>query len=76
MSTKYSFLDMDDIELRELWIAELGMNYGRACSALKKAWQGFRFNRNHGDEERVWYYAHVIKRFQAAFGIETTEFSL
>ncbi len=75
-STKYDFLSMGDKELRELWIPELMMNFGQACSALTKSWYGLKLCLRDGDLDRARYYSQVINEIQDALGVPVTEWNL
>jgi hypothetical protein len=68
---------MSDQELRELWIPDLMMTFGAACSALNKSWYGFKLCMRDGDIERVRYYSQgVINKVQDGLGIPVTEWNL
>lgn len=75
-STKYDFLSMSDQELRELWIPELMMTFGAACSALNKSWYGLKLCLRDGDIERARYYSKVIDNIKDALGLPPTEWNL
>jgi hypothetical protein len=70
------FEDLGWEELQQLWIPELKLTFGAACSSLRKSWEELRLHKNRGDEERVLHYAQVINDIQSALGIEMTEFDL
>lgn len=66
---------MDQDELQELWIPEIGMSFGACVSALTQSWAGFKLNRERGEHGRVQYYANTINRIQKALGLRNHRIS-
>jgi hypothetical protein len=75
-SSIYNFQDYSAQELKDLWISDLNMTFGAACSALRKSWSAFKLNRDRGDEARTLYYSQVINKLQSGLGIEETIWDL
>lgn len=75
-SSKYDFQSYSSSELKSLWIDDLQMTFGASVSALVKAWNGFKLNKDRGDESNMRYYMRVINNLQNGLGIEETEWDL
>jgi hypothetical protein len=71
-STKYDIEGMHWSELQQIFLPEIQMCWGPACSALKKSWHQFRMLGKAGQ-----YRADIgfrINRIQRALGIPVTRF--
>src|SRR5215469_10536906 len=71
-SSKYDIEGMHWTELQQIYLPELGMCWGPACSALRKSWYAYKMAGHQGG-----YRADIafrINRIQAAMGIPKIEF--
>jgi hypothetical protein len=72
VSSKYDIEGMHWTELQQIYLPELGMCWGPACSALRKSWYAYKMAGCQGG-----YRADIafrINRIQAAMGIPKIEF--
>ncbi|MFZ0220378.1 MAG: hypothetical protein WAM42_01625 [Candidatus Nitrosopolaris sp.] len=72
VSTKYDIEGMHWTELQQIYLPELGMCWGPACSALRKSWYAYKMAGRQGG-----YRADIafrINRIQAVMGIPKIEF--
>jgi tRNA(His) 5'-end guanylyltransferase len=70
--------DLDGLswqEIGDIWISELGMNFGQAWSALKKSWKHYRVARRTGWANECEELEHRINHIQHSLGLEETPFS-
>jgi hypothetical protein len=72
VSSKYPIQDMHWRELQQIYLPELNMNWGQACSSLKKSWQAYKAAGRNGmyRTDIAWR----INAIQKAMGIEKSEF--
>lgn len=72
VSSKYDIEGMHWTELQQIYLPELGMCWGPACSALRKSWYAYKMaGRQGGYRSDI---AFRINRIQAAMGIPKIEF--
>ncbi len=72
VSSKYDIEGMHWTELQQIYLPELGMCWGPACSALRKSWYAYKMaGRQGGYRGDI---AFRINRIQAAMGIPKIEF--
>jgi len=71
-SSKYPIEGLHWRELQQIYVEDLQMTWGSACSALKKAWRVFKLGKLRG--EYVTDLAMRINRLQDGMGIPRTEF--
>ncbi|MGA9153073.1 MAG: hypothetical protein WBZ36_21055 [Candidatus Nitrosopolaris sp.] len=72
VSSKYDIEGMHWTELQQIYLPELAMCWGPACSALRKSWYAYKMAGRQGG-----YRADIafrINRIQAAMGIPKIEF--
>jgi hypothetical protein len=71
-STKYDFQHMDPQVLQRLYLPELKMCFGPACSSLRKLWKSYKIASRTG-ESRSWQ-AYKIVQIERAMGLEVSQF--
>lgn len=72
VSSKYPSEGMHWRELQQIFLPGLNMNWGQACSALKKLWKSYKIAGRNGEPRRD--IAWKINRLQSAMGIKKSEF--
>jgi hypothetical protein len=72
ISSKYDIEGMPWQELQQLYLPELKMCWGPACSALKKSWREYKIAGRNGEPRGD--IAWRINRIQSAMGIEKSQF--
>ena len=72
VSEKFPIQDMGWSAMKGVYIPELSMSFGQACSALKKSWRHYRILGREGAyrDDIGWR----IQRIQQALGLERTQF--
>jgi hypothetical protein len=71
-SSKFDIQNMDWRELREMYLPEVKMKFGPACSAIRKLWKSYKIAGRMG-ESRSWQ-AWKITEIQRAMGLEESIF--
>ena len=71
-SDKYPIEGLHWRELQRIYVEDLQMTWGSACSAIKKTWRVFKLGKLRG--EYVTDLAMRINRLQDGMGIPRTEF--
>jgi hypothetical protein len=72
-STRYEIEGMRWSDIERIYLPEIGMCWGPACSAIKKSWWAFKMaGKNGGYRTDI---AFRINRIQAAMGIPRTPFA-
>jgi hypothetical protein len=69
-SSKYPIENMHWTELQQLHLPTLGLNWGQACSSLKKLWRSYKASQNEPRGDIAW----KIRNIQSAMGIEKSNF--
>ncbi|MGA9153877.1 MAG: hypothetical protein WBZ36_25130 [Candidatus Nitrosopolaris sp.] len=72
VSSKYPIESMHWQELQQLYLPTLGLNWGQACSSLKKLWKSYKIAGRNGEPrgDLAW----KIRNIQSAMGIERSNF--
>jgi hypothetical protein len=74
-STKYPIENMHWSEIADIFLPEIQMKWGAACSSLKKSWWSYKMSKKYGnglDSRRD--LAYRIKKIQHSMGIALTQF--
>lgn len=73
VSSKYDIQNMSWKEISEIYLPEIDMRFGSACSALKKLWKSYKIAGRNGEPRGD--IAWKIHRIQSAMGIERSQFT-
>lgn len=73
ISTKYDIIGLTWKEISDIYILELEMCWGPACSALRKTWYKFKMAGKEGTDYRG-DIAYRINKIQDGMGIPLTDF--
>jgi len=71
-SSKYDIQGTHWEDMQQTFIPELRMNFGQACSALKKSWKAYKIAGRNGEPRGD--IAWRIRSIESALGIEKSEF--
>jgi hypothetical protein len=72
VSSKYPIESMDWRELQKTQLPEIGLNWGQACSSLKRLWKSYSIaGRNNEPRSDI---AWKINRLESAMGLEKAQF--
>jgi hypothetical protein len=75
ISSKYPIEGMHWSEIADIFLPELGIKWGAACSSLKKSWWSYKMSKKYGsglDSRRD--LAYRINKIQYSMGIPLTQF--
>ena len=72
VSSKYDTQNMHWTELQQLYLPELGMCWGPACSSLKRLWKSYKIAGRSGEARSD--IAWKIRNIQRSMGIQETFF--
>jgi hypothetical protein len=73
-STKYDFAGIGWADATSIFVEELGMDVGQACSALKKSWAAYRIALASKSGAEIKMLQWRINNIQQALGIELSDF--
>ena len=71
VSSKYDIQGMSWTEISEIYLPEIDMRFGSACSALKKCWYAYKMVRKQGLDSGDLVYR--INCIQSVMGIKKSE---
>ena len=75
VSDKYDIVGLHWTEIQQIYVEDLGMTWGQACSALKKSWNSYKRARSRGEGTyNTRDIALRILRIQHGLGIPQSEF--
>jgi hypothetical protein len=75
ISSKYPIENMHWSEIADIFLPELGIKWGAACSSLKKSWWSYKMAKKYGnglDSRRDLSWR--IQKIQRSMGIPVTQF--
>jgi len=72
VSSKYDIEGIHWTDLQQIYLPELGMCFGPACSALRKSWRQYKIAGRNGEPRGD--LAYRIVRIQRALGIPQSDF--
>lgn len=72
VSSKYPIENMHWTELQQLYLPDIGMCWGSACSAIKKLWKSYKIAGRTGEPRSD--IAWKIRNIQRAMGIPESQF--
>jgi hypothetical protein len=71
-STKYPLETMTWDEIREIYVPEMQMTFGKCCESMRKSWYHYKMARKEGD--KAWDIILRIAKIERALGLEMIEF--
>jgi hypothetical protein len=71
-STKYPLETMTWDEIREIYVPEMQMTFGKCCESIRKSWYHYKMARKEGD--KAWDIILRIARIERALGLEMIQF--